>query len=135
MSYSKLLIVVKGFWYPFKQHRLSVRKNCYPFERFWLSVRKRNVICLNDSGYLLDKNFIHSNGLGYAIHIYCHPFEQFELSFQINNCQLCYCFIALSPEPFAMFANPSKNVSLNNNILLSIVYHHLMNFHGTFSAK
>ena len=70
LSYSKLLIVVKGFiskiWYPTEQHRLSVQKNCHPFERLWLSVRKRNVICLNDSGYLLERNF--------------HPFDWLGLS-------------------------------------------------------
>ena len=141
LSYSKLLIVVKGFiskiWYPFEQHGLSVRNNCHTFERLWLSVRKRNVICLNDSGYLLERNFHPFDWLGLSsIHlkktVIClnsssYPFKTY--------CQLCYCSKALSPEPFATFTNLSKHVSLNNNILVSIVYHHLMNFHGTFSAK
>ena len=88
LSYSKLLIVVKGFiskiWYPFEQHGLSVRNNCHTFERLWLSVRKRNVICLNDSGYLLDKNFHPFEWLGlcHPLKKNCHPFELFELSFQ-----------------------------------------------------
>ena len=41
-------------------------------------------------------------------------------------CQPCYCTKPLSPELFA--TNLSKNV--NNSSL--IVYHHLINFHGTF---
>ena len=139
LSYSKLLIVVKGFiskiWYPFEQHWLSVLKNYHPFERLRLSVRKRNVICLNDSGYLLDKNFHPFEWLGlcHPLKKNCHPFELFELSFQ--NILSAVLLLALSPEPFATFTNLSKNVSLNNNILLSTVYHHLMNFHDTFSAK
>ena len=91
LSCSKLLIVVKGFiskiWYPFEQHRLSVRKNFHPFEQLWLSVRKRNVICLKDSGYLLDKNFHPFEWLGlcHPLKKNCHPLSKTVFISSISN--------------------------------------------------
>lgn len=113
------MIAVKlRIWYWFKWIRLSVRK------------KLSSLLAFNDSGYpfchpfeqlslsIRKKNVIHWNSLGYW----------FEENFLCQHCQPYYCSSeSLLTELLVM--NLSKNVSLN------IFFHHLLNFHSTFSAE
>ena len=120
-----------GSGYPFEKNVIRSNGSGYPLEKEMSSLRttqairsRKIVIRLNGSDYPLEKIVISSDGSGY-------PFERLELSVQ-NNCQPRYFSKSPSPEPFA--TKLSKN-HVSQIILLRVVYNHLMNFHGTFSAE
>ena len=149
--YMNLLIVWKAFlkiWYLFERLRLSIKKKkCHPFEQLWLSVRKKKYHPFKRLRLSIWEKLSSVPTL-WAIRWIkkCHSFEWLRLipsrKTVIRSNGSGYPFKTIAS--LATIANHFHPIRARSNlskhhvhwiIPLSVVYHHRMNFHGTFSTE
>ena len=133
--YTKLLIVVKGFskdlvfirtarvirsknkCHPFECPRLSVRKNHHPFERLGLSVREKLSSFRTPRAVRSKKS------------------SSVRTARVIRSKQLSAALLFRTTFTRAVGDEPVKKCKLKKFLLAYVVYHHHVDFYGTFSVE